>query len=340
MTPGFSSALTLPSRHLRSFALALLLAATACAIGVETAAAGQGGPPSTGEVRRAVLEARLTPPPAPPPSRLLRAEVSKDVKRAACHAAEKLTTYERWTGVDDLALEVAGTAPERRAALERAVAPLHHPGRWSRGVVVYPQLAGLGRDRAAVMVVARQEVGRGRAAELVETRTLDIRLVRVGDTWRFDRLASAGGAPVERPAGLPPAAVAVLDHPGIELPDTARWDIHRGVVSTTLLRLMTRMADRAPYGVVVLQTGHPRNVFGTDRLSRHSLGQAVDVYRVGGGAVVESRAPGSACHRLARWVLVREELSQIGSPWSLGGAGSRSFSDGVHQDHLHVAVGR
>lgn len=32
------------------------------------------------------------------------------------------------------------------------------------------------------------------------------------------------------------------------------------------------------------------------------------------------------------------EVSQIGAPWALDGYGGRSFTDVVHQDHLHVGV--
>ncbi len=33
-----------------------------------------------------------------------------------------------------------------------------------------------------------------------------------------------------------------------------------------------------------------------------------------------------------------EAAVRIGSPWALDGLGGRSFTDVVHQDHLHIAV--
>jgi hypothetical protein len=198
-------------------------------------------------------------------------------------------------------------------------------------------MGGLAGGRASVMVVVRREAGGGSSPEVVETRTLDIRLIRTGGAWVFDDLASAGGTAAERPAGLSADARAVLDDPRIELPDSARWDIYRGSIAPSLLRLMAAMAERGPYGVVVLRTGHPRHVFGTTRLSQHTVGQAVDLYRVDRSLVVE-RAVSGAPHSLARWLCRRDDLGQLGSPWGLADADGRTFSDTVHQDHLHIAV--
>lgn len=198
-------------------------------------------------------------------------------------------------------------------------------------------MGGLAEGRASVMVVVRREAGRKTDPEVVETRTLDVRLIRVGGAWVFDDLACAGGTAIERPAGLSASARAVLDDPRIELPDSARWDIYRGGVAPSLLRLMADMADQGPYGVVVLRTGHPRYVFGTTRVSQHTVGQAVDLYRVDRLLVVECAASG-APRALARWLCERDELGQLGSPWALADTGGRSFSDTVHLDHLHIAV--
>jgi hypothetical protein len=264
-------------------------------------------------------------------------EVHRQAKTTACTIAEGLTTYEPGTTPARLAARATEDA-ERRPALVKAVRPLHHAGGWSRGSVVYPQMGGLRGDRASVMVVVRQEAGKGAQTQLVETRTLDIRLVRVAGSWTFDRLASAGGEAVPRPGRLPAAARAVLDDDRIALPDSARWDIYRGAVSTSLLRLMADLADQSSYDVAVLRTGHPRYVFGTTRLSQHTAGRAFDIYRVGRHLVVDDRREGSRTQRLARWLTARAELSQLGSPWALDGGVAPSFTDSVHQDHLHVAV--
>jgi hypothetical protein len=61
----------------------------------------------------------------------------------------------------------------------------------------------------------------------------------------------------------------------------------------------------------------------------------MDVYRLGTTHVVDDRTPGSATYQLARQLQQRADLSELGSPWRLGPG---SFTDTVHQDHLHIAV--
>ena len=114
--------------------------------------------------------------------------------------------------------------------------------------------------------------------------------------------------------------------------------IHAGTVSDALLQTMADLAERTPYGVVTLSNGHPHNVFGTDRQSNHTRGRAVDIYRLGPTRVIDDREPASATHEVVTWLYDLPALSELGSPWALDGYGGRSFTDTVHQDHLHVGV--
>jgi hypothetical protein len=278
------------------------------------------------------------PPPHPAPYEVAPNEAAAEAKRVAVRAVETLTTYEPGTSLSDLSAKVLEPHDLRRQALEDAAGSLHHPGSWSRGTVVYPQLGGLTSARSSVMVVVRQEVGRGSEPDVVRTPTLDVRLVRTETGWVFDELASDGGEEVARPPDLTPEAAAVVDDPRIELPDSARWDIYAGRVAPSLLRLMAEIADRTPYGVVVIDSGHPFHVFGTTRQSAHTRGYAIDIYRVGDVRVIDDREPGSTTYDLVRWLYDHPGLAQLGSPWALDGRGGRSFTDAVHQDHLHVAV--
>lgn len=211
------------------------------------------------------------------------------------------------------------------------------PGAWSQGRIIYPQLGGLGDTKASVMVVVEQMIG---TAEGVRAflRTLDVRLVLANGAWQFDRLVSSGGELITPPASLPAEALAVLNNPRIEMPDSARWDILSGQVSPNLLRVMARLADLTPYGVITLSQGHPYEVFGTDRQSDHTRGRAVDIYRLGDTLVVDDHAQGSATHDIVRWLYDQPDIRQIGSPWALDGYGGKSFTDRLHQDHIHIAV--
>jgi hypothetical protein len=277
---------------------------------------------------------RYEPPPVPGLYAPSDNESERDAKRLGAAIAHRLTNYEIDTPVSDLAAAVAPDPIERESLIE-TMAPLHHSGRWSRGTIEYAQLGGLRNDKTSIMVVVRQEVGVGGDMERSETRTIDIRLRRGADTWVFDGLAHAGGDPVARPADLSPEAASVVDDPRISLPDSALWDIYRGHTSVTLLKTMAALADQTPYAAVVLSNGHPYYVFETDRVSRHTVGRAIDVYLLGDSRVIDTRSDGSATNALVQWLLERPEVTEVGSPWALG---QGSFTNTVHQDHIHIGV--
>lgn len=302
-----------------------------------SATPGRPPSPTAATPRTTPSPAPATPPPTPAPYRPARNEVHPGPKRVAAQVAQQLTTYEPGTPAAELAGAVT-RHPRRQRAVAEAVRPLLQQDRWSRGRIVYPQLGGLRRNRMSVMVVVEQTVGAPGVPGEAHARTLDVRLVRQDGRWVFDTLASVGGEPVPPPPALTPTAQAVLGHPDITLPDSARWDIHAGRISPHLLQLLLDLAERTSYGVTVLSSGHPFHVFGTDRQSNHTKGRAVDIYLHDGTLVADDRAKGSATHELVRWLYRRPEVSEVGSPWALDGYGGRSFTDVVHQDHLHVGV--
>ena len=281
-------------------------------------------------VAQTPVEAQLASPPVLEVAPLSPNETHPDIKTAAIAVAVGLTTYEANDTVDGVASRLPGEAMGVAGAL-------HVPGAWSRGRVIYPQFGGLEPNSASVMVVIEQMIGAPDGVR-VYVRTLDIRMARTGGAWRFAELASVGGDPIAPPAALPEVALAVLNDPRIELPDSARWDIFSGRVSPRLLGLMARMADQAPYGVVTLISGHPWEIFGTDRQSDHTRGLAVDLYRVGDAQVIDDRAEGGFTHGFVQWLYDQPDVARVGSPWALDGFGGRSFTDALHLDHLHIAV--
>ncbi len=257
-----------------------------------------------------------------------------EAKQLAADIAYALTTYEEADSPEVRLLDIAG--PEGLPLLSEASGPLTYSGQWSRGEVVYPQLGGLRNEKASVMVVTRQTVGSGSAAEFSVVRTLDVRLIQGESGWEFDELASAGGTFDNLEDLL--LAHAVANDSRIEMPDSARLDILAGETSPILLALMLEIADITPYGVVVLATGHPYHVFETDRVSHHTIGRAVDIYMLDSHHVVDDREDDSATQNLVQWLWENPKVVQVGSPWDIDGGSKRSFADTVHQDHLHVAV--
>src|SRR6185436_12954802 len=86
-------------------------------------------------------------------------------------------------------------------------------------------------------------------------------------------------------------ARAVLSQPRIELPPAARADVASGGIHDSVLLGMLRLARTYRIGVTVVRSGHPRNVFGTDRASDHTMGRAFDTWRINGHLVVDPATP-------------------------------------------------
>ncbi len=275
--------------------------------------------------------------PAVEPYEPLAGEVHPNAKRRAGRIAQELATYSHDETIADATQRATGSDDAETIDIAQ---PLHHPGANATGQVVYAQLGGLDpHDEAtscSVMVILRQRVSDGGEPRSV-TRVLDVRLATRDGEWAFERLASAGGEEVPRPPDLSEAAKAVLDDDRIDLPDTARWDIHASLIDERLLEAMRWFAEQAPYRVSSLVTGHPTNVFGTSRQSNHAVGRAVDVWAVDSEPVVTQQPE----QRGAVWDAVNALFDEgivesIGSPWALDEVGGLSFSDPVHLDHLHL----
>jgi hypothetical protein len=150
----------------------------------------------------------------------------------------------------------------------------------------------------------------------------------------FELALTVDGAPV--PAAGPaadPLAARVMTDARIELSATARGDLLAGRIDPRLEAVLLTAAERAPISVSVLQTGHPYlTVNGT--VSNHSFGRAADIAAVDGAPVSPDNA---AAHDLAVALgKLAPEIrpTEIGSPWAIDSAAY--FSDGDHQDHLHV----
>ena len=282
----------------------------------------------------------VAPPRFPDPFEPAPNEVQADAKRLGAEAVYLITNYGPDSSTTGLATGVT-TDPTRTDVLASMAEIVHHPGMWSRGTIEYAQLGGHLDGGISIMVVVRQEVGVEGVGEpeRVETRTMDVRLVRNDSgEWEFDELASAGGQPLRRPVDLSPLAASVVDNPRIDLPDSAIWDIYSGHTDHALLQTMTDIAERSPYSVVVLHTGHPHNVFGTPRLSNHSVGRAVDIHAVDSELVIDSHDLTSSTYALSEWLVSRSDIKEFGSPWRFDEAVAHTFTNEVHHDHIHVGV--
>lgn len=329
---------------LRLAAIALIATGggAACANGSEPSDTAANGNTTQPPVTSTETKDTVTSPPPPfsiPQQRFALYEPPAEEpyangKRLAGRVAQQLVTF----GPRASAAEIAGgieAAGERPAQLERIVAPLVDPARRSTGEVAYVQLSGLTATTLGAMVIVRQHLEDATGARELVVRVMDVQLRRTDGPWLLDRVGSVGGTAVPRPAKVSRAAARVLDHPKIQLPDTARWDIYRGDIDDGLLTALGDAADRWPLAVTVLRTGHPPNVWATKRRSAHAAGLAADIYAVDGTLVLRQQKVGSSARQLAASFLAAG-AAQVGSPWVLPPGGKRSITDRVHWDHVHI----
>lgn len=317
------------SRRVGLFAVALTVAvAPGCA------GAGDGE-----DAARRGADPAASPPEIVEPPRVERYEPIADEefangKRLAGRIAQRALTYRP----GQTARQVAAALPPSSTGtgrLGRVLAPAVEAERWSVAEVVYPQLSGVTDTTLGAMVVMRQITGSEDGEQRSLTRVVDVRLRLSQGEWTFDTIGSVGGRPVDPPGEPSAAARQVLDSRNIVLPDSARWDILRGGVDDELLRALARAAATRRLSVAVVRSGHPPNVWATTRPSAHSSGSAADIYAVDGQLVIAQREPGTPAYELAE-ELYAGGAYQLGSPWVFGAGGFRSFTDPVHQDHIHV----
>lgn len=321
-------------RHLIVRALTVVgavLVLTACSRSETTAGPATPPPSSTATTTTSAPNPSLPPPAQYQP---LVGEPEPEAKAVASGFLQAIGTYPIGEGTVEAA--AARLTESTDPSLLQAALTLLDPSAASSTEVVYPQLGGLTADEASVMVVYRQRLSSA-AGERTVTRTADIRVARTPEGWAVTAIASLGGEAPPPPPALSPAADAVLSSPAIDLPDTARWDIEAGRIDERVLQLLARLAEQHTLGVTVLATGHPHNVFGTSSVSNHTVGRGVDVWSVDGQPVIAQREPESALQALVQQLVDSNATTELGSPWDLDGVGGASFTNTVHQDHLHLA---
>ncbi len=287
--------------------------------------------------------------PAVPKYKPVAGEVFPKAKTVAAQFLESLTTYDSGTdaaAVVERALQPAPAPTVDRALVRKRAAPLLVADAQATGQVIYPQLGGLiplsgGATYAVVMAVLRHRLLTDDGEERAMTRTVEVRLRVTNGRWGIEELGSVGGEPVRRPKQLPATARRVLDDPRIDLPDSGRWDIYADRIDGRVLTTMSTLAERSPYAVTVISSGHPYKVvdgFG-DRVSNHTLGRAVDVWALDGTPMVQQRGRrDSVAYQLLEQVLLNGPADEIGVPngWDLDGPVRRLFDNAVHDDHFHI----
>lgn len=334
--------------HTRRTALSLLPVAlmTACSASDPEGASGDGATPVR-PVTPSGTPSTTPPPPSPRPTlgpvqawQPPEGEAHLAIKRLVTDAVEAIGSWSEQDGAMAAAAHARGLGLGLSAEVVDTFGELLEPAATAaRTAVVYPQIGGLTATGSAVMIVVTQELLMSDGTRHERGNVLDVRLASDGGVWSVLGVtptapitAIAPGAPVTQ------AAQRVLEHPRLVLPPSAAADVMAGGIDDSVLTVLAGMADQHDLQVQVFYDGHPTNVFGTDRPSRHSQGRAVDIVRVDGLWVNDPAMP-RATLEAALTLAGQLGATEVGAPFDLNGPARGYFADAVHLDHLHVAVG-
>jgi NlpC/P60 family len=157
----------------------------------------------------------------------------------------------------------------------------------------------------------------------------EVRAGRAGggvDPAQFGQEGTGGPAPAED--------VALLHNKRVTLDADGIADLKSGKIDPRVASVLTAISRNHEITVSAMMSDHDKNTSGGS-VSNHYYGRAFDVATVDGQPV----GPGNQAARQVAMALSRLDPSirpsEIGSPWAL--PGSAYFTDGAHQNHLHVA---
>ncbi|MDQ4069889.1 MAG: lytic transglycosylase domain-containing protein, partial [Actinomycetota bacterium] len=128
----------------------------------------------------------------------------------------------------------------------------------------------------------------------------------------------------------------LLANPNLVVTPEAAADLAAGRVDRRVVAALGAILARHRIKVSVFQTGHSMYVRGTDRVSNHYYGRAVDIYEIDGAPVSGSN---NAAFELAVALLTAESSlrpDELGSPWPQLSQFPGAFSDADHLGHLHL----
>ncbi|MEU3502770.1 hypothetical protein ABZ726_19095 [Streptomyces hundungensis] len=263
-------------------------------------------------------------------------EIRPEVKLAAVRLVEALGTWSPGQGTERAAagrVAALGISAASATQLAAQAGSLRPSADAAVVRVIDAQYGGILSDTASVLVVCDQPTLMGAAVRPGGT-TVDVRLGRTSDGWEVTALHPAAPGPAE---ALGPTAREVLAQSRIELPPASVADIRSGAVHDSVLRAMLQLAGTYRLSVSVVRSGHPLDVFGTDRPSDHPLGRAFDVWRIDGHAVVDPATSRTLITAFMRAAAAAGSYN-VGGPVQLtgGATANQFFSDDTHHDHVHV----
>jgi hypothetical protein len=218
----------------------------------------------------------------------------------------------------------------KRLAVAAVIKLLKPAGTRTAVEVIDAQYGGILSTSASVLVPCRvYTLTAGRV--LTSGTTVDVRLTKSSGGWRVT--ATHPAQPGKATTRLTTTARQVLANSNISLPPASAADIRSGQVHDSVLTTMLELARTYRIGISVIRSGHPIDVFGTDRPSDHPRGRAFDTWQINGHAVVN---PATSRALITSYMRAAESFGSynVGGPYQLSGAAY--FSDRTHHDHVHA----
>ncbi|MFJ8386540.1 hypothetical protein ACIQ9Q_18815 [Streptomyces sp. NPDC094438] len=263
-------------------------------------------------------------------------EIQPAAKLAAVRLVEALGTWptgqggERAAAARAAALGIPSVLAAQLAAQAGSLAPSADAAVVR---VIDAQYGGILSDTASVLVVCDQPTHSGATVRPGGT-TVDVRLSRTSSGWGVTALHPAAPGPA---GALDEAAREVFAQSRIELPPASAADIRGGAVHDSVLHAMLQLAGTYRLSVSVVRSGHPLDVFGTNRPSDHPLGRAFDVWRIDGHPVVDPATSRTLISEFMRAAAAAGSYN-VGGPVQLAGGATANqfFSDDTHHDHVHI----
>jgi len=132
----------------------------------------------------------------------------------------------------------------------------------------------------------------------------------------------------------------LLARPNVHLDPRARADLEAGIVDPRVVAALNAAADAGfDLGVGVIETGHSQFVAGTNSVSNHWYGRAVDIHTVNDTAVSDTNTDAWSLAWFFFSLPGPARPDELGHPWGsdpalMGQLGS--FSNADHEDHLHI----
>ena len=131
-------------------------------------------------------------------------------------------------------------------------------------------------------------------------------------------------------------AAALVANPRLTLTENARYDLERGAVDARVVGILELILQSYTVTVSVFSTGHSTYVHGTQKVSNHIAGRAVDIAALNGEPVTRNSSNARA---VVAWLATGQgplRPDELGSPFSEFESLPGVFSDADHQDHIHI----